>query len=86
MNLQLSLITKYFDQTKQLIKPEDYRKITTYWCSRLLLQNGKKQSQKFWKDCFYDFSAEELQQAILHNCNVHRTSLQRLLNGLKKPN
>lgn len=35
MNLQLSLITKYFDQTKQLIKLEDYREITPYWVKRL---------------------------------------------------
>jgi hypothetical protein len=48
MNLQLSLITKYFEQTKQLIKLEDYRKITPYFCSRFLLFNNEKQTKKFW--------------------------------------
>ncbi|WP_137905412.1 hypothetical protein [Chryseobacterium sp. 2VB] len=36
MNLQLSLKKKWFDMTKAKIKPEDYREITPYWCSRLL--------------------------------------------------
>jgi len=36
MNLQLSLKTKWFEMTKARIKPEDYREITPYWCSRLL--------------------------------------------------
>lgn len=36
MNLQLSLKNKWFEMTKAKIKPEDYREITSYWCSRLL--------------------------------------------------
>jgi hypothetical protein len=35
-NLQLSLKTKWFNLTKQKIKPEDYREINEYWCKRLL--------------------------------------------------
>jgi len=34
MNLQLSLITKWFEKTKSRIKPEDYREITSYWVRR----------------------------------------------------
>jgi len=53
-NLQLALIRKWFDMTKAKIKPEDYRSITPYWCSRLLLFNGENKSQKWWKDEFFD--------------------------------
>ncbi|APZ82936.1 hypothetical protein [Flavobacterium phage FL-1] len=35
MNLQLSLIGKWFEMTKPEIKKEDYREITEYWISRL---------------------------------------------------
>jgi len=46
--LQLSLITKWFQMTKQLIKREDYRLITPYWCNRLLLWRGKSISKSQW--------------------------------------
>jgi len=29
-------------------KTEDYREITPYWASRLMLYEGKKQKQSFW--------------------------------------
>lgn len=44
LNLQLPLKKKWFEMTKEEIKPEDYREITPYWASRLL-----GQSQAFWK-------------------------------------
>ena len=50
MNLHLSLIRQYFDMTDSGFKPEDYRKITPYWCSRLVLVNGVKKSQKAWEN------------------------------------
>lgn len=34
-NLQLSLISKWFEMTKAGIKTEDYRLITAYWLKRL---------------------------------------------------
>ena len=34
-NLQLSLIRKWFEMTKEGIKTEDYREITPYWIKRL---------------------------------------------------
>jgi hypothetical protein len=48
-NLQMSLIKKWFDMTKELIKPEDYREIKPYWCNKFLLYNGKKETKDFWK-------------------------------------
>ena len=47
-NLQLSLKTKWFEMTKALIKDEDYRLITHYWCNRLLLFDGKSISKSEW--------------------------------------
>jgi len=35
--------------TKPEIKKEDYREITPYWCSRLLLYNGESMPQSFWE-------------------------------------
>lgn len=50
MNLQLSLLRKWFDMTDARIKPEDYRLPTPYWCSRLLLVHGKSMPQKWWEN------------------------------------
>jgi hypothetical protein len=48
--LQLSLKSKWFEMTKAGIKTEDYRDITPYWCSRLLLSfRGEKMNQNWWK-------------------------------------
>ena len=47
-NLQLSLIRIWFEMTKAGIKPEDYRNITPYWCSRFILVDGEKMPQKWW--------------------------------------
>ena len=47
-DLQLSLIKKWFDMTKALIKPEDYRKLTPFWCNRFLLYQGKPRTVKWW--------------------------------------
>ncbi len=49
MNFQLSLILQWFLLTKQLIKKEDYRNVSAFWCSRLLLFDGTKRSQNFWE-------------------------------------
>jgi hypothetical protein len=53
MKLHLSLIEKWFTMTDPNFKTEDYRNITPYWCSRLLLFNGKKQSQYFWTQNYF---------------------------------
>ena len=59
-NLQLSLKTKWFEMTKNGIKTEDYRDITPYWCSRLLLFNGKPRSQKDYEEFLNKNSIDKL--------------------------
>ena len=50
MVLTLHLKKKWFEMTKAGIKTEDYREITPYWCSRLLLSfRGEKMNQNWWK-------------------------------------
>lgn len=48
MNLFLPLKEVWFNMTKSREKREDYREITGYWCSRLLLYNGKQISKAEW--------------------------------------
>ena len=48
MNLHLPLDTIWFQMTGPDGKPEDYRKPTPYWCSRLCLFDGEHLSQKDW--------------------------------------
>lgn len=48
MNLKLSLKQKWFFMTKQLIKPEDYRSITPYWCNRFILVDGERKPKSWW--------------------------------------
>lgn len=52
MNLQLSLIQHWFRMTDSLIKKEDYRSITPYWCNRFLLVCGETMSKKWWENKF----------------------------------
>ena len=49
MNLQLSLITKWFELSEPDQKTEDYRSITPYWYAQLCLYDGKKRSKMFWE-------------------------------------
>lgn len=55
MNLRLSLKRNWFEMTKADIKKEDYREITPYWCSRLMLRYGCKASQSVWANRMDDF-------------------------------
>lgn len=41
-NIQLSLKRKWFYMTKDRIKKEDYREITTYWYNRLIRNEIRK--------------------------------------------
>lgn len=47
--LNLILQKKWFLMIKDKTKPEEYREMTPYWFSRLMLFMGEKRSQKFWK-------------------------------------
>lgn len=46
MNLQLSLIGKWFKMSDDLIKTEDYRLINPYWVKRLLTYQKKSLSKE----------------------------------------
>lgn len=72
MNVQLVLTKEFFDLTKRGNKTEDYRLITPYWCSRLLTQNGKKESQKFWEQYLDLFGKDVLAEVCTNYDNVHR--------------
>jgi hypothetical protein len=48
LNLRLTLKTKLFEMTKSGIKTEDYREITPYWCSRLMLYQGCNYPQEMY--------------------------------------
>lgn len=45
MNLQMSLIGKWFEMTKAGIKTEDYREITDYWVRRLTIDFSHKHDE-----------------------------------------
>jgi len=59
MNIQLSLMEKWFILTKDFTKPEDYRELTPYWCNRLLLYEEENKPVKWWglmqnvEGCFF---------------------------------
>ena len=59
-NLQLSLIEVWFKKTESLIKKEDYREITPYWCNRFLLFNGEKKPKLFWQGRLQFFGAQNI--------------------------
>ena len=40
------------------IKTEDYREITPYWCSRIVLFCGRPMSQKWWERMFEIFQGD----------------------------
>lgn len=76
MNLQLSLIKKWFDLTKT-VKGEDYRSITPYWCNRLLSWKGKPKSKKWWHDEFFEgFNIGYTVDSIIENSNIGFSSFE----------
>jgi len=50
-NLRLSLKAKWFEMTKAGIKTEDYREITVYWLSRLILVDGEMYREELEEIC-----------------------------------
>jgi len=54
MNLQLSLIAEWWNMTNSLIKTEDYRLITPYWCNRFLLYKGQTRSKAEWYEGMFN--------------------------------
>lgn len=60
--LRLPLKTKWFDMTKAGIKKEDYREMTAYWMSRLLLLDGKQKNETFWYIYLHKKNYSELRE------------------------
>ena len=51
MQIHLNLTSEWFKR-HQIDKNEEYREIKPYWCSRLLLCNGKHKTVKWWSYLF----------------------------------
>lgn len=84
-NLQLSLKTKWFEMTKAVIKTEDYREITPYWMSRLLMWNEEKLSINWIKKNFYDFKNEnDLKENIETFCQFKEFTTNTMTLGYPK--
>lgn len=50
--LHLNLFKKWFVMIYKIIKRQEYREITPYWCNKLILVNGVKKPKKWWKSLF----------------------------------
>ena len=75
-NLQLSLIRKWFEITKPLIKKEDYRDTTPYWYSRLCLYRGVHKSRKWWKEYFEcNFSSDQEARISFKHFDINTMTL-----------
>lgn len=90
-NLQISLITKWFEMTKAGIKKEDYRKITPYWCNRFLLFHGKSMSKRWWKENYFEIDGifcdiEEIVENILLFCTFKHFNFNVMTLGYPKSN
>ena len=70
MNLQLPLIETWFRLTESLIKKEDYRNITSYWCNRFILVDGETKSKKWWDKRFTSFESVNNIKWILDNIAI----------------
>ena len=60
--------------TESLIKKEDYRSITPYFCNRFLLYQGKSMPKKWWKENYFfvdGHPCDELE--IIENINLFCT-------------
>ncbi len=66
-NLRLSLKRKWFEMTDKEIKTEEYRKITPYWCQRLLIINNEVRGLKWWKEFFEEHDIENNMDKFVRN-------------------
>lgn len=85
--LQLSLKSKWFEMTKAGIKTEDYREITPYWCSRLLLSfRGEKMNQNWWKykDETLQGTPDEIKENIELFTNFRKFKVNKMTLGYPK--
>jgi hypothetical protein len=69
--LRLPLKKKWFNMHQSGEKPEDYREITPYWCSRLLLYNGKHKDRGFWERCYLHMFSREILKKFFECETIH---------------
>ncbi|MBR8535415.1 hypothetical protein KDU71_07570 [Carboxylicivirga sediminis] len=63
--LHLNLLRHWFDMVRNGIKEEEYREITPYWCSRLLLYEGIHCSNDWWAwNVFHGDIIQKLQKGF----------------------
>lgn len=63
--LSLNLIRVWFDMIYKRIKPEEYRNISPYWCSKFLLHHGYHKTRSEWKKLLYTESNESIFQHVI---------------------
>jgi len=97
-NLQLSLIGKWFEMTKALIKKEDYREITPYWISRLFnisfydsqekLKNEyrifKARDESWDKNCFAESFKSRLNYSVYKDQHFKKFTTNTMTLGYPK--
>jgi len=59
-------MVEWWNMTNSLIKTEDYRLITPYWCNRLLLYKGKARSEAEWHEGFFNGHISPIASLQLH--------------------
>ena len=65
--LRLSLKIKWFEMTKEKIKPEDYREINDYWCRRLL-ELDEKTHWYIWQELIEDLANPNRKHEDVYQC------------------
>lgn len=66
--IHLNLHKKWFDMINSNQKKQEYRKISPYYCSKLLKVNDEVKPLKWWKD-FFEFYGDASSKVIQVNIN-----------------
>lgn len=66
-SLRLSLKRKWFEMTNAKIKPEDYREINGYWCSRLL-ELDEETEWIIWRELIEDLANPNRKHEDVYQC------------------
>ena len=88
--LHLNLLRVWFDMIECREKKEEYRKVTPYWCARLLLYKGQHKSRSWWTDYLsvlkgeYDGVTKILEDIQADNISFKRFDEIEFANGYKK--
>lgn len=78
--LHLNLIRIWFDMIHSLIKPEEYREITPYWCAKLLLVkdasgNYVNYPRSWWAKLLW------LSSSTINICNLDELIISNIESG-----